>query len=108
MEGVLGLGLVGENRFFYRITGLRCMAEFFYRLGYPYPSVLQSWLVDFVHAAARASARFSAPLRLVGSPRLAHIKFWTALQASCFPSTLASCLTEFSLSFCPIISSFVL
>ncbi len=84
------------------------MAEFFYRLGYPYPSVLQSWLVDFVHAAARASARFSAPLRLVGSPRLAHIKFCATLQAPCSPSALASSLTEFSLPICRVISSFVL
>jgi hypothetical protein len=57
------------------------------------------WVVDFVHAAARASAHFSALLRLVGSPCVAHINFWTALQASCFPSTLASCLTDTYLSF---------
>ncbi len=35
----------------------------------------------------------------VATGTVTHINFWTALQASCFPSTLAPCLTEFSLSF---------
>ncbi len=39
-------------------------------------------MVDFVHAAACASARFSALLCLVGSPCVAHIDFGTTLQAS--------------------------
>jgi len=46
-------------------------------------------------------------LHLVGSPRVVHVNFWTTLQASCSPSTLASSLTEF-LSLSRVISSFVL
>ncbi len=47
-------------------------------------------------------------LRLVGSRCVAHIDFWTTLQASCSSGTLASSLTEFSLSLCRVIFSFVL
>jgi hypothetical protein len=51
---------------------------------------------------------FGALLRLVSSPRVAHIYLWTTFQASYSPSTLFHSLNEFSLSLCRIISPFVL
>ncbi len=64
------------------------------------------YVVDFVHATARASARFGAPLRLVCSPCVAF-NVWTTLRVSCSPR-YPYFLFEFSLSLCRVTSCFVL